>query len=660
MHRLLLILVALITGFLPFEARSQTLTVSNAKIEWKVVNRFRLFRNAETFAMHERAWRQYGIHVDQLQSDADAKTRLLSQTSVIGSEHVLNDRYITFTRILRKRYEPMGWAARQIHDVCWDGKTRTHSACGSIENYISPQAHEIEMHVRQLKPNALLAEYNCVWSIGSSQPIVAPCDEPVTAFLPYPSGASISVAVDGEQGITTEAKVKDLLIVGLGDSFASGEGNPDVPVQFSAGRRHNNLYPKRARNDAGGNAQWLDEACHRSLYGHQLRAALQIGIENPQSAVTFLGYACSGAAVAEGLLGPQEYVDYVSTGLGQGGASQVKAVTGSRKDTQLRWLLRELCQTAPVRKDGLWMCPDGQFRRNVDFLFLSVGGNDIGFSSLVTWATLRNNTSSKLAKFFGATVSPGQFAENMRENLPEAYAKLARAIETAVPLRADDGVFDPARIVLTAYPDILEDEAGQVCPAGEEGEDELSYAANQSLDLWQNWLVVTARKLAATHEQLARLHDRMGELAGDHGWTFAARAYGDKPFRGHGFCARSRTRTDDPAEQLAIPCWTRPGKACQSNWSGKDGLWQPYDPETQHFPYALRQRWVRSFNDAYLVINKKVLNRNGQIDEQASASVFSETTGAMHPTAEGHAAMADAMLLDIRPIVRNALGVVEN
>ena len=640
-------------------ASAQLLNTSNVKIEWKVTNRFRLFRNADAFAVHERAWRQYGIHVDQLTTDPDERRRLLNTTSVIGSEHVLNDRYIPFTRILRKNYEPMGWAARQLDDVCWDVKTRTHSACGSLENYIAPQFHEIELGLRQLKPNNLLAEYNCNWRIGDAQPITAACDEPVTAFLPYPSGATVSVSAEGEQGISTEARVKDLLIVGLGDSFASGEGNPDVPVQFASGRRHNNLYPKRARNDASGNPQWLDETCHRSLYGHQLRAALQIAIENPQSAVTFMGYACSGAAVEEGLLGPQEYVDYVSTGTGSGAAPQVQAVSGKRKDTQLRWLLRELCAVKPERDGGLWTCPGGQFRRNVDFLFLSVGGNDIGFSNLVTWATLRDNTSSKLAKFFGATVSPSRFADNMREILPDAYARLARAIESAVPLRTEEDVFDPSRIVLTAYPDILEDEKGQVCPAGPEGENEQGYAANQSLDLWQNWLVVTGEKLGATHEQLARLHDRMGELAGDHGWTFASRAYGDKPFRGHGFCARSKVAVDDSAEQLSIPCWSRPGKPCESNWSGKDGMWQPYDPENQHFPYALRQRWVRTFNDAYMAINKKVLNRSGQIDEQASASVFSETTGAMHPTAEGHAAMADAMLIDIRPAVAAALGTAE-
>jgi hypothetical protein len=649
---LILILICAVPAFAQEER--QLLTSSNVQIEWKVINRFRLFRNAEAFQVHERAWQQYTIHAREQRKDPDDQDRLIRTTSVLGTEHVLNDRYIAFTRILRRNYDREGWASRLIDDVCWSAKSRTHEACDGVENYVSPRFHEIEMKLKLRKPSNLITEYNCQWQIGSGAPIVAPCDEPVTGFLPYPSGDTISVNIESEAPISTEAQVKDLLIVGLGDSFASGEGNPDVAVSMSGARRFNNLYPKRERNDAAGNAQWLDEDCHRSLYGHQLRAALQIAIENPRSAVTFMGYACSGASVDEGLLGPQEYVEYTSNGDGS-----VTSVKGGRKETQLRWLLRELCAVKPERDDGLWTCPDNKFRRNVDFLLLSIGGNDIGFSSLVTWATLRDSASSKLAKLLGATVSPKQFAANMKDDLPGAYARLAKAIERAVPLKGEGLDFDPSRVVLSAYPDILEDERGNVCRAGEEGDTEDQYPANQSLDLWQSWLVVTGRKINDAHEQLARLHTRMGEIAEDHGWTFAARAYADRAFRGHGFCAQNKESVDDPAEVLIMPCW---GKAeretltCESSWSGKQRDWRPYNPETQNFPYALRQRWVRTFNDAYLIINDKVTTKSGQIDEKASAAIFSETTGAMHPSAEGHAAMADAILIDLRSAIARALG----
>ncbi len=308
----------------------------------------------------------------------------------------------------------------------------------------------MKLWLTQREKNSLFSEYNCNWRVNEGAPETAPCDEPISLDIPWPKGATVSVAVDGETGISTDIQVKDLLIAGLGDSFASGEGNPDVPVTFSEDGRFRNLYPRRAINDNSGSAQWMDETCHRSLYGHQLRAALQIAIENPHSAVTFLGYSCSGASVEEGIIGPQEHVEYESRN------GQVSVVSGGRKDTQMRWLLRELCVDKPAQKDGFWVCPNNQYRRNVDLLFLSVGGNDIGFSSLVTWATLRDNVTSKLAKYFGATVSPSRFADNMKKDLPGDYARLAKAIELAVPLNDPQVGFDASRVILTAYPDFLE------------------------------------------------------------------------------------------------------------------------------------------------------------------------------------------------------------
>jgi hypothetical protein len=648
-------LLCVVMFWLPV-AEAQTITASNVQMQWKVANRFRLFRNVETFAAHEKAWRQYLIHVDDAVKDEEGRLRLRNTTSVIGTEHVLNDRYIPFSRILRRNYDPMGWAARQVADTCWSEKDRTHSACGSVDDYVVPKAHDVQVWLKPLAGGKLVAEYNCNWQVEGGTATTAPCDEPVTLSVPYPAGATVSVGVEGETPISSDIQVKDLLIAGLGDSFASGEGNPDVPVQFDVNRRARNVYPKRAGNDARSNAQWLDELCHRSLYGHQLRAALQIAIENPKAAVTFMGYACSGAEIDEGILGPQSYMDYVSRGDGSDGP---RAVSGGAKDTQLRWLLRELCREKPDRTDGIWTCPGNAYRRNVDFLLLSIGGNDIGFSNLVGWATLRDSTSSTLAKFFGATVSPKQFAENMKDVLPPAYAKLAKAIETSVPLRNGDLPFDPSHVVLTAYPDILEEESGNICASGPEGQDEDLFAANQSLDGFSSWLVVTPDKLERAHSQLANLHTRMAELAEDHGWTFAARAYGDRPFKGHGFCAQNQKIKTDPAEVVMLPCWgkaDRDTQTCGSNLSGKIRDWRPYNPVTENFPYALRQRWVRSFNDAWMVINQKVLTRDGKIDEDASARIFSETTGAMHPTAEGHAAMADAILIDLRPAVSAVLG----
>jgi lysophospholipase L1-like esterase len=636
--------------------RAQTLNSTDFQIEWKVVNRFRLFNDANFFKLHENAWRQYLIHVNEQKVSDEQKSLLVGNSSVLGSEHVLNDRYIAFSRLERSKFDWRGWAAQGEGRLCWNPETRNHDLCGDVDNYINPKGHEIEVNLRPLVPNKLIGEFNCEWRVGDAPIQTAPCDAPVTATLPYPTGADISIAVVGEQPITLKAKVRDLLIVGMGDSFASGEGNPNMPVELTDEQRYKNLYPRRKNNDVSGSAQWTDKLCHRSLYGHQLRAALQIAVENPQSAVTFLGFACSGASIEAGILGPQEYVESVSTTATQSNDDVAnptsRFISGEAKDSQIRWLLRELCTVKPEKDDGLWTCPDNQFRRSVDYLFLSIGGNDVGFRNVVAWATLREGTSATLAKFFGATVSAKQFAENMKDILPGAYARLAKAIERAVPLNADGQGFDASHVILTAYPDMLVDEAGEICTAGgtEDGEED-RFPANQSLDAFSSWLATTSGRLNAVHEQLATLDRRMKDLSGDHSWTFAGRVYGDRVFRGHGFCAQRSKFAEDPAEVLMIPCWGkagRPTQTCQSSWSGKAREWRPYNPNSQNYPYALRQRWVRTFNDAYMTVNQKVTDRSGKIDEKTSAQTFSETTGAMHPNAEGQAAMADAILMDIR------------
>jgi lysophospholipase L1-like esterase len=657
----LLLLIALLAAIVAPPAEAQTLGTSQFKIEWQVVNRFRLFNDARFFKLHENAWRQYLLHVDNQGMASDERDSFVARTSVLGSEHVLNDRYIAFSNILRENFDWRGWAARGQDKLCYDAKKRNHSACGGIDAYINPQGHAVELWLVG-KGTAVPATAVCEWRIDGRLVAETSCAERVGGpgiELPYPGGGEVAVNVVGEAPIIAEARVKDLLIAGMGDSFASGEGNPNLPVAFSESRRFRNFYPEREQNDAGGNARWTDELCHRSLYGQQLRAALQIAIENPQASVTFLDLSCSGASIINGILGPQSYVERISSGT-QGNGPTGRFIAGGERDSQLYRLVRELCRERPQMRRGLPYCPGNAFRRPLDFLFLSVGGNDIGFSNIVAWASLRDTVSTSIAGFFGATVSDEEFSRRMRDVLPDSYARLAAALEATVPLSSGvDGVFDPSRIVLTAYPDLVTNEAGGICEAAPaEGSGEDRYAANQSLDMFSSWLTARAPRLQAVREQFAILHKRMRNLAGDHGWSFAGRVYADRMFEGHGFCARNLRRLEDPAEQLMIPCYgsaERDTQTCQPQFSGKDGKWRPYNPATQNYPYALRQRWVRTFNDAYMVMNQKVTTRAGRLDEEASAAVFSETTGALHPTAEGHAAMADGVMLTLRPVLYEML-----
>ena len=62
--------------------------------------------------------------------------------------------------------------------------------------------------------------------------------------------------------------VKDLLIVSIGDSAASGEGNPDKAQQMHWSGLWVNAGPV-----------WKDERCHRSVNEGPAQAALEIEIK---------------------------------------------------------------------------------------------------------------------------------------------------------------------------------------------------------------------------------------------------------------------------------------------------------------------------------------------------------------------------------------------
>jgi hypothetical protein len=82
----------------------------------------------------------------------------------------------------------------------------------------------------------------------------------------------------------------------------------------------------------------------------------------------------------------------------------------------------------------------------------------------------------------------------------------------------------------------------------------------------------------------------------------------------------------------------------------------PYNP-ANYRPYASRQRWFRTPNDAFLTANfhvsqsllqKALPTKTMNWFQVLLASLYS---GAFHPTAEGQAAIADAVVVEARRVL---------
>ena len=81
-------------------------------------------------------------------------------------------------------------------------------------------------------------------------------------------------------------------------------------------------------------------------------------------------------------------------------------------------------------------------------------------------------------------------------------------------------------------------------------------------------------------------------------------------------------------------------------------------PPGEFRPYASRARWVRTANDSYLTAmtypdGLPLILQPSDLHDGIWAILAAVYGGAVHPTAEGHAAMADAAL----PAVREVLGI---
>jgi hypothetical protein len=125
-------------------------------------------------------------------------------------------------------------------------------------------------------------------------------------------------------------------------------------------------------------------------------------------------------------------------------------------------------------------------------------------------------------------------------------------------------------------------------------------------------------------------------------------------FADHGFCARADT---DPAFDVA--CFSASGQSF--NHDPVEAATHPLlcDRSVAEFrPYASRARWIRTANDAYFTAmtypeGLPASIQPADIHDATWGLTSAVYGGALHPTAEGHAAMADAAL----PAARELLGL---
>ncbi len=641
--RLLLSLLLIVTAELAAGG-----ALAQPRIEWEIANRFRLFRDeaqfrklAEVYAAlpaSDRRERPAFAFEDAMQRAAAAR-RL---GPAFGDPASI---------------ERWGWTSAVTRKTCFQNGNRGHWQCllDTGDQFMEPRVADVLVRLAELPP--ALTGKTCRWTAGELA-VQAPCSGetrlPRRAF-----GEPFDIAVSADAAPIAEAravKLRHVAIAGFGDSFSSGEGNPDRPAEliddnFDTYKRSSPLpgFPPRYRNyprrhgatdsSLGGAAAaiWLNAQCHRSLYSQHVRAALTLALAHRDIAVTLTPYSCTGAEVTAGLLGYYAARDDVGD-----------AVYDASPQLMRYW--RDYCRsfTGYNRFDDEGSGFD--WRRDLprcnqpramkpDAVLLSIGGNDIGFSSVIAEEVVGRGQFglrlNLLYKLWLSQIDTKTFAEARRavdQVIPARIRELSAAFEKHLDVPASS-------IVQTAYPQMTRDAAGP-CGVSDAGMDVHRILAISKES--------TGREGAAFVPYLNRgIASAIAALPEARRWRFVA-AHVER-FVGHALCTAGAP-ADAPDREVS-------GAMRFPTWNFAQRRWEPFAPSAWR-AYRPRQRWFVTPNDSFLSGHYMRVGRLAGSDTTDPLSpeqpLFAATLGgSFHPNASGHAAIADATV----PVLREVLGL---
>jgi lysophospholipase L1-like esterase len=606
---------------------AQTAPDSALQISWEVKNRFRLFREERDFQLHAESMRN---------------------RSVLASEDALE-----------LQSDGRGWARNMVNRLCIDLQGHVADPClrdNVKENYLTPIDHPVVVRLTGEVPVGA----TCAWTFDDGdgpQKSTFDCAEPVNLRVRYGkqtvASAEVSSGSDPTQKISTQIQVRDILIAGLGDSIASGEGNPDRAVALSdegfcfryyLGSAAAQYYrPSRAGYKGGRaceapdslqnwqhyGALWLNAACHRSLYSYQTRTALALSVQYPHIAVTYLPLACTGATIADGLFGSQRARECPSN---KSSTTCQAGINGQLAE------LRTALTAARKRQ------PD----RTLDLVLLSIGANDIYFSGLVADVIVDTPTERALFRRTGVMASVDDSRTALARDLPSGFAKLRDALK---PL-----VGDLSHVVYASYANPALSNGGTPCPGGRAGFD-IHPSFNADPQRLANVSAFVQSEFLPQLKALALCQSGIlcRDPAGDR-FTFVGTH--QAAFNDHGFCARADS---DPA--FDRDCFSPKGESFDPDIVNSAS--QPLvcgRSAAEYRAYLPRARWIRDANDSYFAA---MTYPQGLPTSMQPADIHDATWGvlstvyggAVHPSAEGHAAMADAVVPAAAAVLQLNAGV---
>ncbi len=381
-----------------------------------------------------------------------------------------------------------------------NGLVNFHYSNGTAKydhDYVHPERWTLTLDACGSRPAQGAAIVSFTWEIaGVAGPPSPTCK--ATHDFPeldtYPVRLTVTQNDGQSDSVTKDVAVKDFLVVSIGDSFGSGQGNPDQPRE-----PEEQGLPQDVRPSGIKPAQWQDERCSRSAVAGPARAAMALERMDPKSSVTFLSFACSGATFFEGPLG--EY---------DGAAPPLRIVKHEELNPQLDEVAQAVCAEKRYRVGPGRACPTVHQRR-IDALIVSIGGNDWEFANIIALCLVEPDCGKSR-----------DIHDWVRTDLRWRFHVLAERLKYLN--------LDVADVFVTGYPDPTSDENGKLCDeivmfdVGSFSPREVNYLHRAVVNRLNRVIEVSVEDL---HRQGQR-------------WTFV-RGIRER-FSGHGYCAGNGQR----------------------------------------------------------------------------------------------------------------------
>jgi hypothetical protein len=278
-------------------------------------------------------------------------------------------------------------------------------------------------------------------------------------------------------------------------------------------------------------------------------------------------------------------------------------------------------------------------------VLLTIGANDVNFAALVANVIVSGTAERFVLKQGGGIVSAQDAQTALEQRLPDEFARLRAALKPLVGGHL-------SRVVFVSYANPAMQAPDKPCPGGRDGLDIHPAFSADAQRLREAAEFVDKKFLPALKTLATCDGDRSCRDPINDRMTFVDSHQG--AFEQHGMCVHA---PDDP--EFDRDCFSPKGDSFVSDpiVAFANPLACSH-PASDYRPYATRGRWIRTANDSYFTAMTypegiPATLKPSDIHDALWGVISAVYGGAVHPTAEGYAAIADAAL----PAMRGVLGL---